>query len=382
MDKTPQGVTASEIMLTTGRVVFISAFVAALSVLAGYFAAGSDRLSAAGGTAPLRATDPAEFRGITLQIHSPDQAAIATKLIDEIADNKINTLALVVAGYQECAASTSIFIDIRRAPSDDQIRKMIAYARGKGLRVTLMPIVLLENARDGEWRGKINPEGGRWDDWWERYTNFIMHYAHIAQDSKVELFTVGSELISTEKQTDRWRGLIKKVRAKFDGRLTYSANWDHYKVPEFWDDLDIVGMTTYYDLVGGKAPKDEVLRASWAKIKKEVQDWQRKVNRPVLFTEVGWPNQVTAAEFPWDYYRSMDKPDPDLQARCYKTFFETWSGEKNVAGFLVWEWRTGLDQKTDPKTDTGYVPKDKPAMKEINEFFSRQAAATKPVAEK
>jgi hypothetical protein len=373
-------------MITKGKLLFLSAFLAAMAVTVGYYAATSTEVSAAGAKATASAlpTEVNEFRGMTLQIHSPDEALIAPKLIDEIAATKVNTLALVLAGYQECCASTSIFIDIRRVPSDDQLRGLIRYARQKGLKVTLMPIVLLENPRDGEWRGKISPEGGRWEDWWERYTNFIMHYAHIAQDSKVDLFAVGSELISTEQQTDRWKALIKKVRGNYHGRLTYSANWDHYKVPQFWDDLDIIGMTTYYELTGGKKPTEDVLLTSWLKIKKDILAWQSKSKtpRPLLFTEVGWPNQKTAAEFPWDYYRAQDKPDPELQARCFKTFFQAWSKEPAVAGFLVWEWRTGLDQKTDPKNDTGYVPKDKPAMKVIDDFFSRpEAARTAPAVE-
>lgn len=370
--------------MTKGKLLFLLAFLIAISAVVMHRVATSGQAVAAGprpAASPIP-TEVNEFRGITLQIHSPEEAQIAPKLIDEIAATKVNTLALVLAGYQECCASTSIFIDIRRVPSDDQLRGLIRYARGKHLKVTLMPIVLLENPRDGEWRGKIGPEGGRWEDWWERYTNFIMHYAHIAQDSKVDLFAVGSELISTEEQTDRWKMLIKKVRESYSGRLTYSANWDHYKVPKFWDDLDIIGMTTYYELTGGKKPTEDVLLASWMKIKKDILAWQGKSKnpRPLLFTEVGWPNQKTAAEFPWDYYRSPDKPDPDLQARCFKTFFQAWSKEPAVAGFLVWEWRTGLDQKTDPKSDTGYVPKDKPAMKVIDDFFGRPAPESRSAA--
>ncbi len=298
-------------MMTKGRLFFLSAFLAAMAGMVGFKAANSGQDSAAH---PARTTVANEFKGMTLQIHSPEEAQIATKLIDEIARTKVNTLSLVLAGYQECANSTSIFIDIRRVPTDDQLRKLIRYAHDKGLHVTLMPIVLLENPRDGEWRGKINPEGGRWDDWWERYTNFILHYARIAADTDVELFAVGSELISTEQQTDRWKALIEKVRnMPFRGRLTYSANWDHYKVPQFWDKLDIIGMTTYYELTGGKQPTEDVLLASWNRIKKEILDWQAKSKnpRPLLFTEVGWPNQKTAAEFPWDYYRAQDKPDPE-----------------------------------------------------------------------
>ena len=56
-------------------------------------------------------------------------------------------------------------------------------------------------------------------------------------------------------KTRRWRSLIRKTRKAYKGRLSYSANWDHYKDIEWWRDLDLIGMTVYYDLVGEKKPK-------------------------------------------------------------------------------------------------------------------------------
>jgi hypothetical protein len=364
------------------KFVFLAIFVAALAAATTWKVLDRSVAATPGEALAATATSPgagSEFRGITLQLHSPQEADAYKKLVDEIAANNVNTIALVVAGYQENCASTSIFIDLRRAPGDEQLKTIIRYAHEKRLQVSLMPIVLLENPREGEWRGKISPDGGRWDDWWESYTNYVLHYANIAHDTGAEVFMVGSELISTEQQTDRWRGLIKKVRQTCTGRLCYSANWDHYKVPQFWDDLDLIGMTTYYELAGGKTPTEEVLAASWNKIKREIVDWQGKLKkrRPLLFTEVGWPNQKTAAQYPWDYYRAQDKPDPELQALCFKTFFQAWADESAVGGFLVWEWRTSLTQTTTPTEDTTYVPKDKPAMKVINDFFANGVAPAK-----
>lgn len=359
-----------------------------LVIIAG-IAAGVKLMGSTGSTAasqadsspspgPMRTSLSDEFMGITLQLHSGDAGDTYYRLIDEIAATKANTIALTVSAYQENCSSTSIFIDLRRVPDNDQLKGLIAYAHKKGLRVTLMPVVLLENPREGEWRGKINPTS--WDDWWEDYSNYVLHYASLAQQADVELLMVGSELITTEAQTERWKKLIGQIRQAYKGRLSYSSNWDHYKVPQFWDSLDIIGMTTYYELTGGKKPTEPVLLESWQKIKKEILDWRAKskLDRPLLFTEVGWPNQETAAEFPWDYYRAQDKPDPQLQALCFKTFFQTWADQKGVAGFLVWEWRTNLTQDTKPTSDTSYVPKGKPAMKYIEDFFSlgRRASTT------
>jgi len=318
------------------------------------------------GAPPLKPSAAGEFRGISLQLHNGREDHPYETYIDQIAATGANTISIVVTGYQENGASTCIFIDIRKTPSDRRLKELIAHARKKGLRVTLMPIVLLEKGREGEWRGKIAPTS--WDDWWADYKDFILRYAKIAGQTNAEVFIIGSELVSTEKYADRWRGLIADVRGVYKGRLCYSANWDHYRPIEWWDALDIVGMTTYYDLTGGATPTVERLLEAWKPIKKDILEWQVKINRPIMFTEVGWPNQKTAAQYPWDYYRDPDSPDPQAQANCFEAFFRTWISEKAVAGFLVWEWQNDPGQKTGPE-DPSYVPVGKPAMKIIRKYY-------------
>lgn len=317
---------------------------------------------------PLKRLQTEQFRGFTLQLQSASPTRPYEKYIDEITDAGSNTICLSVAGYQENCASTSIFIDARRSPGTERLMSLVSHAHKRGLRVMLMPIVLLENPRAGEWRGKIGPKN--WDDWWEDYNNYILHYARIAQAAGVEVLAVGSELVSTEKDhADRWRSLIARVRKTYKGYLIYSANWDHYLPVSWWDAVDIVGMTTYYDLTAGKPPTVDLLTKSWKPIREEVLAWQKTVGRPILFTEVGWPNQVTCAQYPWDYTRSPDKPDPKAQANCFEAFFGTWIKEPSVAGFLVWEWRNYPGQVIDPSKDTGYVPCGKPAMEVIEKYY-------------
>jgi len=325
--------------------------------------------SAASAPAAVRPVQPSafgEFRGITLQLQSGHPSHPYEQFIDEIAATGANTVSFVVAGYQEDGSSSSIFVDLRKTPSDHRMLELLAHARQRGLRVVVMPIVLLENAREGEWRGKIAPES--WDHWWDDYGSFLFHYAELAQSGGADVFIIGSELVSTEKFTERWRELIRKVRQRFHGRLCYSANWDHYRPIEWWDELDLVGMTTYYDLTGGDEPTVQRLKAAWEPLREDILKWQAGIDRPILFTEVGWPNQTTCAQYPWDYYRSPDKPDPTAQANCFDAFFDIWIDEPAVAGFLVWEWRNYPQQSTGPK-DTSYVPTDKPAMDVIRRYF-------------
>ncbi len=180
--------------------------------------------------------------------------------------------------------------------------------------------------------------------------------------------------MSTEKQLAQWIELIGAVRKVFRNRLIYSANWDHYKPPKFWNLLDIVGITTYFEVGTDEDSSMKQLLAAWAKIRAEILEWQKTVARPIMFTEVGWPNQVTAARYPWNYYASPKSPDPDQQSRCFEAFFKTWENTSAVAGFLVWEYpnRDMTRQQLAPDKDTSYYPCEKPAMKIIERQFGKK----------
>ena len=380
--------------IRSDKLLILTVFVVAIACLAAYQLFGNNTdhkppTRPPSERSPLVPSAAREFLGVALQLQSGWEDNPYEKYIDEIAATGADTVCLVVSGHQESGSSTSIFVDLRKNPSDKRLKELLAYCR-KGdskaerpaMKVVLMPIVLLDHPKGEEWRGSIEPSD--WDRWWANYTGFVLHYAKVAQAAGVEVFMIGSELVSTETQAERWRELIDKVRAEYKGRLAYSANWDHYRPITFWAQLDMIGMTTYYDLTGGKEPTVERLKESWRPLKNKILEW-RNANypkHPIIFTEVGWPNQTTCAQYPWDYYRAKDKPDPEAQANCFEAFFETWMDEPAVAGYLVWEWRNHPGQATGPE-DTSYVPCGKPAEKVIGKHYraARSARATTAPAE-
>lgn len=370
-----------------------------------------------------------QFRGLWLQVHNNDVNFPFEDYVREIANTGADTVCLSVAAYQENCSSSVIFIEQRKIPSPDRLVKLIQLAKSLNKRVILMPIVLLEKGRAKEWRGMINPED--WASWWQYYTDYILLYANIAESNGVDLFMVGSELVSTEDQTDKWQGVIQRVRdqnrryldsqfrqhlrekfptykaADFKEKfsidnidsfdysqtpsdqitpaltaiyepfwadrhllLSYSSNWDHYKVVKFWDSLDAVGMTSYYNLNPDKQndPTLESLLAAWQPIKKDIFEWQQTIGKPVIFTEVGWCSQQGSSIEPWNYYHSTTVNLAEQQ-RCMDSFLKTFSGEPWVGGILVWKWRDSPEM-VGGEADFGYTPVNKPVMKTIQNYFA------------
>jgi hypothetical protein len=308
------------------------------------------------------------YHGLAWQIHhSKGCVEEARRLLGEIAELGADTVLISNAGYQKHAGSARFRIDPAITPSEEQWQEIFRMAHARGLRVILMPIILLSEPRGSEWRGVINPPD--WDDWFAAYRNFLLHFARIAQHGQIDAMLVGSELISTEKYTQRWRNLIAGVREVFDGRLSYSANWDHYKVIEFWDALDLVGMTSYYKLSAEPDPSLKSLVQAWKPIQRGILRWQRKIGKPLLFTEVGWCSQRGASIEPWNYYYDQTPSEAGLreQLNCYLAFMKTWSDTPEVGGVIWWEWN---DSPGGPE-DYNYTPRGKPAEKALRQWFER-----------
>ena len=313
------------------------------------------------------------YRCVGMQIQRVDWMSKYKDSIDEIAAVGADTVKFVVDSRQENGSSSRIYLDMRMTPTAEQLGDLIRYAKAKKLRVILMPIVLLDNPRDDEWRGKIAPED--WSEWWKSYREMLGFFAWIAQGNGADVLVVGSELVSTEPKTEEWRETIRKVRETFKGKLTYSANWDHYSGIGFWDDLDLIGMNSYWKLGKDKNASVDEIKESWAKIKHEVLDFVEKKHKPLMFMEAGWCSMENAASEPWDY-TTGDKVDDDLQKRLYEGFFQTWYGEPLLGGFSIWEWSPATDRgDTDGEKATarGYTPEGKPAEKVLREWLAKPA---------
>ena len=305
------------------------------------------------------------YRGAGMQIQRVDWIDRYKHSMDEMAALGFDTVSLVVDTRMENGRSSSIWLDMRMTPTPEKLAELIQHAKSKGLRVILMPIVLLDKPIGNEWRGTIKPE--YWPDWFESYTSMLIHFAWIAEQNKVDVLSVGSELVSAEKEKAEWKKLIRSVREVFHGQLTYSANWDHYTSIPFWNDLDLIGMNSYYKLGNDRHVKvDEIVRR-WQEIQKDLLTFQRKVNKPLLFLEVGWCSLENAAHEPWDYTRTELDVDLDLQKRLYQGFFQAWYRHPALGGFIIWEW---TPEDGGPQ-DKGYTPENKPAEAVLKEWLAK-----------
>ena len=132
-------------------------------------------------------------------------------------------ISLLVTGYQDNIESTYIDYHSASTPSDDSLRHIISYAHQLGLKVMLKPHVDLLND-PAHWRGQIglNFDEALWQQWFNSYQQFILHYAAIAAESRVEQFCLGCELDASVSRAQDWRQIIASVKQIYPGPLVYA----------------------------------------------------------------------------------------------------------------------------------------------------------------
>ena len=321
--------------------------------------------SAAGSAISLLGVDGPR-KGVVLGVFDLNRASEAYQHdLKEIRALGANSVALPVYWYQNDVRSVDIHPyrgrEFNQRHYDALLRSIISQAHDEDLAVFLMPIVQLEHVGPGQWRGALQPM--KPSKWFNSYRKFVGHYARLAEEADVELFSVGSELSSMEAFST-WSSIIAKVREVYSGELTYSANWDHYDAVPFWDDLDVVGLSGYYELSAELPPTYSSLRRAWQSIREELVTWQQGVGKPLLFTEIGYPSNSTAAHKPWDY-TLPGYADLDLQRLCYKAFIDTWQGAPELGGTFLWIW----EPERGGAGDLGYSWQGKPAEREIAKWY-------------
>lgn len=302
------------------------------------------------------------IRGLAVAPHfepgrDPD---VLRRRVDEVAALGATHVSVLVQWSQRDVRAT-VIAPYPHGTEDEQVRLAIRRARERGLKVLLFPTVRVALRGEGEWRGTLAPADP--EAWWRSYRAFILHYADLAAAEGVEIFSVGSELVSMEAHADRWRDLIRAVRARFPGRLTYSANWDHFRSVPFWEAVDYIGLNAYHELTKRDDASLAELTRAWIAVRDRVLAWQRPAGRPLLITEVGYPSLDGGARQPWNYTLGTD-PDPEEQRRAYAAFCAAWEGVPDLAGVFFWIWAG----EGGPR-DTSYTPRGKPAADVLRRWF-------------
>ncbi|MFK7979800.1 MAG: hypothetical protein AB8G86_07450, partial [Saprospiraceae bacterium] len=197
-----------------------------------------------------------------------------------------------------------------------------------------------DKTRGVEWRGEMSfKKEADWQQWETAYEKYILELARIAEEVEVDLFSIGTELKqSAWKRPAYWHQLIQKVRAIYKGKLIYSANWDEYQKITFWQDLDYIGVDTYFPISKMETPSVKKTMKNWRSIQKDLKRFSKKENLKIVLTEYGYRNVAYAGKRPWTHDKGSATTNNLAQRNLYQAFFETFWTKKWIAGGFAWKW--------------------------------------------
>ncbi len=314
--------------------------------------------------------EPSFQKGICYAVWQKERylSAYSDKSLEMLAQTGAEWVEIVTTYYQQKFNSVKIF-PTDKTPSDASIIHVINQAHQLGLKVMLKPHVDLIDNSDGLWRGDIGfQDEADWQAWFSQYRNFILHYANLAEKTDVELFCIGTELCFASTQTEFWqKDIIPRIKNAYSGKLIYAANWNEYKKISFWDDIDYVGIDAYFPLANKKNPEYEDIKAGCKKWASEITDWHKEINKPIIFTEIGYRSSEFSAAKPWDYNLDANI-DLEVQVACYTAALDIFCNQSWCDGIYWWYWNTspysgGLNNRD-------FTPQGKPAEVVLNRWYT------------
>lgn len=239
-----------------------------------------------------------------------------------------------------------IFGEMDRSLSSKDLLAVAAQAHALGIKVVLKPHIWSSQFwYGGKWHGDIEMTApGDTEAWFERYGAYLVSMAEIAERGHMDGLSIGVEYVrmTRPENTARWRRLIAAVRAKYRGPLTYSAHHDAevFQIG-FWKDLDCIGVNAYFPFAASlESASAAQIAAAWRGPLDRLEALSKKLDRPVVVMELGYPSHAGALSQPWRSDGDLPR-DEAIQARAYEAAFSAFATRPWLRGVFLWKWFSG-----------------------------------------
>ena len=294
---------------------------------------------------PIRAVTITEMRQF---------ASLSIPDFPRIKADGFNTVTMYVYRFMQSATVNEQKTGAFTEP-DALLGQAIDAAHAQGLAVQLVPTIWVgEGIGQFYWRGAIHPTDH--NAWFDSYRAMTNHYADLATQHHVELFGIGSEMISLENEVSQWQHTINDARQRYRGPITYFTVYATVDRIRWWKYVDIPGVSPYMSLSSKATPSYAEIVNNWrTKQLPYLQKIGRYVGRPLLIAEIGYGSGPGAATHPEQVPSGV--PDENLQAQLYKAMLDVVLPDKTFDGISFWRWSS---VEAGP-TGTSFSPKGKAA---------------------
>jgi hypothetical protein len=295
---------------------------------------------------------------------------VNNEIIQPVVEVNANWVTLMPFGFMKTINENAIQYNSKRqwwGETKEGIAKTAAEFHKEKLKVMLKPQIWIPN---GGFTGHIAMKSEEdWIAFEKSYEVFILDYAQVANDHKIELFCIGTELhnfVST--RADYWKKLIQKIKKIYKGKITYAENWDTYKNVPFIEELDYIGIDAYFPLVNEKTPSITTIEKAWKPFKSEIKALSLKHHKSILFTEFGYQSKDYTTAEPWNH-SNISSVNPIAQANALEALFNQFWKENWFAGGFLWKWYDKKD--AGGKQNSDYTVQNKPSLEVIRSWYKK-----------
>lgn len=282
-----------------------------------------------------------------------------------LARDGINTIDIYITEYQAGPEANKISKG-PNTPTTPQVEAAVKLIHQHHMAVELMPVVWTSGAYYP--RNEYQPKHVA--RWFASYTRMIDRWASVARRSHSEIFSVGSEYSYLQPYTSRWRKVIRTVRTRYHGEVTYMADantiYDHAYDPDapenpdvvkFWSSVDDIGVSPYFTVSFAAIPRVAKTMHNWLHNQfGGLYDLVLAYHRPVLFNELGYQSIRKTA---WNPYQARNgTPSERAQATAYNAVIKATTNVSWLRGLVFFTWGT---ESNSPHQDTTYDPEYKQA---------------------
>lgn len=281
-------------------------------------------------------------------------------------------VALSFWTWQDNVHATDIVFDYGYTVTDRDIAHAVKQAKQLGLKVCLKPVV---NSRDGIWRAHIGfPQeesevAPYWERWFRSYTNFLLHYAELAEELECEMLCIGCEMVKTEAQDSRWRELIGRIRGVYGGPLIYNANHGKEEGVGWFDQVDLIGTSAYYPVADKPGATEQAMIERWLPVRGKLRRLHERFGKPIAFMEIGCRSALGCAAMPWDFKHTDLPYSEEEQANFYSSVIKVFWDEPWFAGFFWWDWSVKLYDAAEAARNRDFDIYGKKAEQVVKEWY-------------
>lgn len=251
--------------------------------------------------------------------------------------------------------------------NDESVVHCIWGAKQAGMQSLLKPQVWLQKG----WPGAVEMSSEEdWQAFFGYYYRWMRHYTLLAEMYHADALCIGVEFQeATLQRPDDWRKLIRKFKGLYSGPVTYAANWGReFEGLAFWDELDFMGLNCYYPLSNKDDATPQDLEQGFEAVLNKVEKVVRRNNKPLVFTEIGFPS--LAASWKEPHAEPRDRPaSTQDQASCYSAMIEALQKRDWCAGVYLWKWPAYPKDSRGRELTRGFTPKGKPAEAMVRTWF-------------